>query len=166
MSFYKEDRAKYIKSGQRLSNKMLKSVAEYFKNIFNLQVADGSLGKKCEHQIKQRIRRQMCHEHCASGLMRRSAMWRNNVTEVMIVTAAMAISAIAMTTSGRIVVTAVIVITRTNTKRNRRTEHLLIAVIRHSSHAWCMGWRASTCWRSATRTPRTTNVKFKTKTLI
>jgi hypothetical protein len=34
MSFHKEGRAKYIKSGQRLSNKMLESVAEYFKNIF------------------------------------------------------------------------------------------------------------------------------------
>ncbi len=30
MSFHKEDRVKYIKSGQRLSNKMLKFVTEYF----------------------------------------------------------------------------------------------------------------------------------------
>jgi hypothetical protein len=45
MSFHKEDRAKYIKSGQRLSNETLESVAEYFKNIFNLEVADGSLAK-------------------------------------------------------------------------------------------------------------------------
>jgi hypothetical protein len=34
MSFHKEDRAKYIKSGLNLSNEMLKSVAEYFENIF------------------------------------------------------------------------------------------------------------------------------------
>jgi hypothetical protein len=51
MSFHKEDKAKYIKSGRRLSNEMLEFVAEYFKNIFNLQVADGSLAKKCERQI-------------------------------------------------------------------------------------------------------------------
>ena len=64
MSFYKEDRAKYIESGQRLSNEMLKSISEYFKNIFNSQVADGSLAKKQERQIKQRVRREMCHELC------------------------------------------------------------------------------------------------------
>ncbi len=56
MSFHKEDRAKYVKSGQRLSNEMLKSVAEYFENIFNSQVADGSLAKKRERQIKQCVR--------------------------------------------------------------------------------------------------------------
>jgi hypothetical protein len=48
MSFHKEDRAKYVKSGQHLSHKMLKSVTEFFENIFNLQVADGSLVKKCK----------------------------------------------------------------------------------------------------------------------
>ncbi len=43
MSFHKEDRAKFVKSGQHLSNEKLKVVAEYSKNIFNSQVADGSL---------------------------------------------------------------------------------------------------------------------------
>jgi hypothetical protein len=64
MSFHKEDRAKYVESGQHLSNETLKSVAECFKNIFNLQVADGSLVKKCECQIEQRVRRKMCHKLC------------------------------------------------------------------------------------------------------
>jgi hypothetical protein len=41
---------------------MLESVAEYFENIFNLQVADGSLARKCEHQIKQRVRHEINHE--------------------------------------------------------------------------------------------------------
>jgi hypothetical protein len=62
MSFHKEDRAKYIKSDQRLSNETLKSVAEYFENIFNLQVTDGSLAKKRKCQIEQRVRHKMCHE--------------------------------------------------------------------------------------------------------
>ena len=53
---------KYVMSGQHLSNETLKSVAECFKNIFNLQVADGSLVKKCERQIKQRVRRKMRHK--------------------------------------------------------------------------------------------------------
>ncbi len=64
MSFHKEDRVKYIKSGRRLSNKMLESVAEYFESIFNLQVADGSLARKREHQIEQCVRRKVHHKLC------------------------------------------------------------------------------------------------------
>jgi hypothetical protein len=62
MSFHKEDWAKYVKSGRRLSNEMLKSVAEYFENIFNSQVADGSMAKKRERQIKQHVRCKMHHK--------------------------------------------------------------------------------------------------------
>jgi hypothetical protein len=43
---------------------MLKSLAEYFENIYNSQVADGSLHKKPECQIKQRVRCDMRHELC------------------------------------------------------------------------------------------------------
>jgi hypothetical protein len=43
---------------------MLESVAEYFENIFYSQVADGSMAKKRERQIEQRMRREMCHELC------------------------------------------------------------------------------------------------------
>ncbi len=57
-----KDPAKYDESGQCLSNKQLESVAEYFKNIFTLQVADGSLAKKQEHQIKYSVRRKMRHK--------------------------------------------------------------------------------------------------------
>jgi hypothetical protein len=60
MSFHSNDCAKYVASGCRLCDKMLESVAEYFKNIFNSQVADGSLGKKWERQIEHCVRREMC----------------------------------------------------------------------------------------------------------
>ncbi len=62
MFFHKEDRAKNVESGQRLSNKMIESVAEYFENMFNLQVADGSLARKRGRQIKQRVRHEVRHE--------------------------------------------------------------------------------------------------------
>jgi hypothetical protein len=62
MSFHKEDRAKYVESGQRLFEEMLESLAEYFENIFNTQVADGSLAKKRKRQIEQCVRREMRHE--------------------------------------------------------------------------------------------------------
>ncbi len=61
MSFHSEDCVKYVESGQRLCDQMFESVAEYFENIFNLQVADVSLAKKCEHQIEHRVRHEMCH---------------------------------------------------------------------------------------------------------
>ncbi len=64
MSFHKEDRAKYMEIGQRLVEEMLKSLAEYFENIFNSQVADGSLAKKHTCEIKQCVRRKMHHELC------------------------------------------------------------------------------------------------------
>jgi hypothetical protein len=62
-SFHKEDRAKYVESGQRLPDEMLKLLAEYFDNIFNSQVvADGSLAKKRECHIEQSVRRKMRHK--------------------------------------------------------------------------------------------------------
>jgi hypothetical protein len=62
MSFHKKNRAKYVEGGRHLINEMLKSLAEYFENILNSQVAYGSLAKKRECQIKQRVRRKMRHE--------------------------------------------------------------------------------------------------------
>jgi hypothetical protein len=62
MFFHQEDRAKYVESGWRLIEEMLKSLTEYFKNIYNSQVADGSLHKKHKRQIEQHIRRDMRHE--------------------------------------------------------------------------------------------------------
>ncbi len=52
MSFHQEDRNRYLESGQRLCDKTLATVAKYFDNIFNLQMADGSLTKKREKQIE------------------------------------------------------------------------------------------------------------------
>jgi hypothetical protein len=60
LSFHSEDSAKYVESGQHLCDEMLESVAEYFENIFNSQVADGFLAKKCERQIENRVRCEMC----------------------------------------------------------------------------------------------------------
>ncbi len=64
MSFHKEDRAKYVESSRHLSNETLESVTEYFKNIFNLHVSDGSVLKKHKCQIEQCVRHKMRHELC------------------------------------------------------------------------------------------------------
>ncbi len=164
MSFHSEDRAKYFKSGQRLSNKMLKSVPEFFKNIFKSQVADGSLAKKRNHQIEQCVRRKMRHELCkwydekvcrvtercrrdgchsrqGNKYYRNNYKWQDRST-------------------------VVVVITTISMKRNGRTGPLLIVATRHSSHALCMGQRASTPPRSATRTQEQQTSSPRQKTSI
>jgi hypothetical protein len=62
MSFYQEDRNWYLESGRRLCDKTLATVSEYFDNIYNSQMADGSLTKKQEKQIEFRAKRKLCHE--------------------------------------------------------------------------------------------------------
>jgi hypothetical protein len=61
MSFHSEDLVKYVESARCLCDETLESVAGYLRNIFNLQVADGSLGKKCKHQIEHCVRHEMHH---------------------------------------------------------------------------------------------------------
>jgi hypothetical protein len=82
MSFHSEDCAKYVESRQRLCNKTLESVAEYFENIYNSQVANGSLAKKSEHQV----------EYCAimsfatrsrSTTMENWVVTQNSITQAM-----------------------------------------------------------------------------------
>ncbi len=50
-SFHSEYRTKYLKSRQCPANKKLESVTKYFENIFNSQVADGSLTKKRKRAV-------------------------------------------------------------------------------------------------------------------
>ena len=58
MSFHKSDRAEYIRSGKRLNEESLQSLAEYFESIHDVRLSDGSLMKKREDQIRQSTRRE------------------------------------------------------------------------------------------------------------
>jgi hypothetical protein len=164
MSFHKEDRAKYVKSGQRLCDKMLKSVTEYFKNISYLKVAGGSLARKHKCQIKQHVRRKVlhelrqrfdekvrhvteqphggddCHSRRGNKYYCQDYKWQG------------------CSDSGHCN-------NYNKLEKNEGTGPLPIAATRHSSHARCTGRRASTPPRSATKPPRMTNVKFKTKNI-
>ncbi len=99
----------------------------------------------------------------AKGTIRRSARWQNNVTEVTVVTTNSLMSTVTATSSGRIAATAIVVTPTTNATGSGMTRLPLIAVTRRSSHAQCMGLRASTPLRSATSTQGMTNVNFKAK---
>jgi hypothetical protein len=62
MSFHQEDRNRYLESGRRLCDETLATISEYFDNIYNSQMADGSLTKKREKQIEIRVKRKLRHE--------------------------------------------------------------------------------------------------------
>ena len=51
MLFHQEDRTRYLESGRRLCDETLVTVTKYFNNIFNSQMVNGSLMKKCEKHI-------------------------------------------------------------------------------------------------------------------
>jgi hypothetical protein len=62
MSFHKSDRAEYIRSGNKLREETLKSLAEYFQSIHDARVSNGSLQRKRDKQICQSTRREMRQE--------------------------------------------------------------------------------------------------------
>jgi hypothetical protein len=51
MSFHCSDRSEYVRSGRKLVDETLNSLAEYFEAIFNARLSDGSLQLKREEQI-------------------------------------------------------------------------------------------------------------------
>ena len=55
MSFHKSDRSEYVRSGRKLSDEMLDSLAEYFGAIFNAKLGNGSLADPsiCKTQFAQ-----------------------------------------------------------------------------------------------------------------
>ncbi len=113
-----------------------------------------------------------CVMSFASGMMRRCAMWWNNVTEVTTVATNGLRSTVAPTSSGRITVIAIVVTHTTSATRNRMTRFLLSATTRRSSHAWCMGLRVNTPLRNVTRiqgmqnvNPMTGSVRMKRITM-
>ncbi len=62
MWFHQEDRNRHLESGRRLCDKTLAIVVEYFVNIFNSQMANGSLMKKREKQIEFHAKCELHHE--------------------------------------------------------------------------------------------------------
>jgi hypothetical protein len=62
MSFHQEDRNWYLESGRRLCDETLATVSEYFDNIYNSQMANGSLTKKREKQIEFCAKRELRHD--------------------------------------------------------------------------------------------------------
>jgi hypothetical protein len=144
---------------------MLESVTEYFKNIFNLQVADGSLAKKCECQIEQSVRHKMHHKLwkgfdkkvCCATKQRQGGDGPHNRQGNRYHLHDYKWQDCNDSGHGS---------NYDKARRNRRTRLLLIAATRHSSHVLRTDRRASTPPRSATKTPRTSiSIKPMTKSI-
>jgi hypothetical protein len=60
MTFHKSDRAEYVQSGRKLSNKMLQTVMEYFQSIHETCEHDGSLTR---HQVEKIRAEAKCKLH-------------------------------------------------------------------------------------------------------
>jgi len=62
MTFHHSDRAEYLRSGCKLCDEMLTSLAEYFESGFDARVADGSLRKLRDEQVRVQARNEYRHE--------------------------------------------------------------------------------------------------------
>jgi hypothetical protein len=152
MLFHSKDCAKYVEREWCFCDKTLESVAEHFENIYNSQVADGSLQRKAS--IKLRIAQNaISATRLRSITRRRSAVLRTSITGVTAPTADKARHIIFRTTSERDATTAIATTPMTIMRRNRRTRFLLIMATRHSSLAQCMDQRVITPSKSATKNP-------------
>ena len=62
MSLHRSDRTEYLRSGRKLCNETLTTLAEYFKSVFDAQVAIGTLCKLHNKQVHVKARNEYCHE--------------------------------------------------------------------------------------------------------
>jgi hypothetical protein len=62
MTFHHSNRAEYLRSGRKLCNEMLASLTAYFESGFDARVADGTLRKLCDEQVRVKARNEYRHE--------------------------------------------------------------------------------------------------------
>ncbi len=62
MTFHRSDRAEYLRSGRKLCNEMLATLVEYFESGFEARVADSTLRKLRDEQVRVKARNEYRHE--------------------------------------------------------------------------------------------------------
>jgi hypothetical protein len=62
MTFHRSDRTEYLRSGRKLCDETLASLAAYFESVFDARVADGSLRKLLDEQVRVQARKEYRHE--------------------------------------------------------------------------------------------------------
>jgi hypothetical protein len=62
MTLHKSDHAEYVRSGRKLSNKMLQTIADYFQSIHETRENNGSLTRHQIKKIRVEAKCQLCRE--------------------------------------------------------------------------------------------------------
>ena len=87
MCFHRSDRAEYLHSGHKLCNETLATLAEYFKSVFDVRVAEDTLHKLRDEQVCVKARNEYPHKlqaryhaklKCLANSQRRDHSWRRD----------------------------------------------------------------------------------------
>jgi hypothetical protein len=87
MTFHRSNRAEYLRSGRKLCDETLATLAAYFKSGFDARVADGMIRKLRDKQVRVKARNEYRHElqacyhdklKCLSNNRRRKYSWRRD----------------------------------------------------------------------------------------
>ncbi len=73
MSFHFLDHTEYVRSGRKLCNETLQTLAEYFESIFLAWISNGSIQRKYNEQLCSAAKHELCHklkEHYREKLKR------------------------------------------------------------------------------------------------
>jgi len=62
MTFYKNDRSEYVRSGRQLEDETIVSLTKYFERLFHAHLLDDTLVKKREEQIRQSTQSKLRHD--------------------------------------------------------------------------------------------------------
>ncbi len=62
MPFHWTDRAEYVRSGRKLREELLKSLAEYFETIYDSRASEGLVLRRQLDKIRADAKREMRHE--------------------------------------------------------------------------------------------------------
>jgi hypothetical protein len=62
MSFHCSNHVEYVRSGRKLSNEILQTLAKYFESIFVAWISDGSIQRKYDKQLCLAAKHKLCYE--------------------------------------------------------------------------------------------------------
>jgi hypothetical protein len=62
MTFHMSDRVEYVRSGRKLSNKMLQTIVEYFQSIHKTRENNGSLTRHQIEKVQAEAKHKLCHK--------------------------------------------------------------------------------------------------------
>ena len=72
MTYHRADRAKYVKSGKKLSDETIKTLLAYFQSLFAQRKIDGTLERYKVKRLRNRAKWTLANDICEKREARRS----------------------------------------------------------------------------------------------